>query len=76
MKVYIDINQKYPNFELGEKSASSNEVEVSQATLDRWKAGINEYDLIQQEMKLLVDPQPLNPGDPGTTTVDGREIKQ
>jgi hypothetical protein len=69
--VYIDIIEKYPVFELGTKSVENNEVLVSERVLARWQDGIKLYNDIQAEMKQAVDPVPLNPGDPGTTTYDG-----
>jgi len=69
--VFIDIVEKYPVFEFGTKSVENNEVLVSERVLERWRKVIKEYDEIQAEMKQAVDPVPLNPGDPGTTTYDG-----
>jgi len=69
--VFIDIVEKYPVFEFGTKSVENNEVLVSERVLERWRKVIKEYDEVQAEMKQAVDPVPLNPGDPGTTTYDG-----
>ena|GEM_PF-6735966 len=59
MKAYIGINERYPDFQLETKTPANNEVEVSPATLVRWKKAIADYKKVQAEMKKKVDPKPL-----------------